>query len=249
MSRSIRTPVLLLGAVLVAACSNDTQTDREVVTSMADGTVATSMSGDSADERGVALVRVVNAVSDMQRVVVRGDNMMELPAVGYQQVSPYTSIDQNWTRFEVSGAPGGAYAPIETNREMLTDGRRYTMFILREDDGAGLKTRVLRDEISSDSSKAHVRIVHAARGTDEIRVLARGGDTLFDDIQYGTDAGYEDIEPWSGTLEFRSEDGNRQLLSLPNIDFQAGTSYTIVVTRKGAGALSAFWFADTPALQ
>lgn len=249
MSRCIRTPVLLLGAVLVAACSNDAQTDREVVTSMADGTVATSISGDSADERGVALVRVVNAVPDMQSIVVRGDNLLELPAVEYQKVSPYTNIDQNWTRFEVSGASGGAYAPIETNREMLTDGRRYTMFVLREDDGAGLNTRVLRDEISSDSSKAHVRILHAARGTDEINIIARGGETLFDDINYGEEAGYEDIEPWTGTLEFRSEEGNRQLLSLPNINFQAGTSYTIVVTRKGAGTLAAFWFADTPALR
>jgi hypothetical protein len=249
MSRSIRTPVLLLGAVFVTACGNDAQTDREVVTSTADGTVATSMSGDSADARGVALVRVVNAVPDMQRLVVRGDNMREMPAVDYQKVSPYTSIDQNWTRFEVSGDPGGAYAPVETNREMLTDGRRYTMFILREDDGAGLNTRVLRDDISSDSSKAHVRVVHAARGTEEINVVARGGETLFDGIDYGSDEGYEDLAPWSGTLEFRSEDGNRQLLSLPNIDFQAGTSYTIVVTRKGTGGISAFWFADTPTPQ
>lgn len=249
MSHFIRTPVLLLSAVLVTACGNDTQTDREVVTSMADGTVGTSMSGDSADERGVALVRIVNAVPDMQRVVVRGDNMLEMPSVEYQKVSPYTTIDQNWTRFEVSGDPGGAYAPIETNRELLTDGRRYTMLILREDDGAGLNTRVLRDDISSDSSRAHVRIVHAARGTDGINIVARGGETLFDGINYGSDGNYEDLAPWSGTLEFRSTDGNRQLLSLPNIDFQAGTSYTIVVTRQGAGALAAFWFADTPALQ
>lgn len=249
MSHSLRTPILLLGAILVTACGNDTQTDRDVVTSMADGTVGTSMSGDSADERGVALVRIVNAVPDMQRVVVRGDNMREMPSVEFQKVSQYTTIDQTWTRFEVSGEPGGAYAPIETNREMLTDGRRYTLFILREEDGAGLNTRVLRDDISSDSSKAHVRIVHAARGINEFNVVARGGETLLDGIDYGADASYEDVAPWSGTLEFRSDDGNRELLSLPNIEFRAGTSYTIVVTRKGAGSLAAFWFADTPALQ
>jgi hypothetical protein len=241
--------VLLVGTVFVAACGRDTQTDRDVVTSMADGTVATSISGDSADERGVALVRVVTAVPDMQRVVVRGDNLRELPAVDYQQVSPYTSIDRNWVRFEVSSTSAGPYTAIDTNREMLTDGRRYTMLILREEDGAQLTTRILRDQISADGSKAHLRLIHAARGTEEINVVARGGETLIDGVDYGSDGDYEDVLPWSGTIELRSEDGNRLLLTLPNIEFQAGTSYTLVVTRRNAGALSAFWFADTPAVQ
>ncbi len=246
MIRTIRTPMFLLGAVLVTACSTDSQTEEEVVTSMADGTVATSMSGDAANERGVALVRVVNAVPDLQRLTIRGDNMLELPAVDYKSVSPYQSIDQNWTRFEVSGAAGGAYAPIETNREMMSDGHRYTMFIVRDDDGAALSSRILRDDISSDSSKAHVRVIHAARGTDDINVIARGGESFFDGISYGSDAAYTDIDPWRGTLEFRAEDGNRQLVSLPELDLQAGTSYTIVLARKSAGTLEAFWFADTP---
>lgn len=249
MIRFIRTPALLLGAVLLAACGKDTQTEDAVTTSMADGTVGTSMSGDSADERGVALVRVVNAVPDMQRLMIRGDNMLELPAVDYKSVSPYQNIDQNWTRFEVSGAPGGAYSPMETNRELLTDGHRYTMFVLREEDGGELTTRIVRDEISSDATKAHVRIIHAARGTDEITVVAAGGETLFDGINYGSEAGYKDVDPWKGTLEFRTEDGNRQLLTMPNIDLQAGTSYTIVFARKAAGALEAFWFSDTPVPQ
>ncbi len=249
MIRSIRTPVLLLGAVMLAACGKDSQTEDAVTTSTADGTVATSMSGDSADARGVALVRVVNAVPDMQRLMIRGDNMLELPAVEYKNVSPYQTIDQNWNRFEVSGAPGGAYAPIETNREMLSDGHRYTMFILREEEGTELKTRILRDDISSDTTKAHVRVIHAARGTDEINVVARGGETLFDGINYGTDDGYSDLTPWKGTLEFRTEDGNRQLLTLPGIDLKAGTSYTIVLARKNASTLEAFWFADTPVSQ
>jgi hypothetical protein len=197
----------------------------------------------------VALVRVVNAVPDLQQLMIRGDNMMELPAVDYQKVSPYQNIDQNWTRFEVSGAPGGAYAPIETNREMLSNGHRYTMLILREEEGTELKTRILRDEISSDATKAHVRVIHAARGTDEINVVAAGGETLFDGINYASEAGFKDLTPWKGTLEFRTEDGNRRLLTMPAVDLQAGSSYTIVLTRKNASTLEAFWFADTPAPQ
>lgn len=246
MIRTIRTPVILLGAVFAAACSPDAQTEDEVTTSMADGTVATSISGDSADARGVALVRVVNAVPDMQTVTVRADDMRSMPAVEYQTVTPYTNIDANWARFEVSGGPGGTYAPLETNREVMADGHRYTMVVLREEDGAELKTRVLRDEISDDATKAHVRVIHAARGIDEINVVAQGGEEIFDGVNYSNEAGFEDIDPWSGTLEFRTEDGNRRIATLPNVNLQAGTSYTIVLTRKDANTVEAFWFSDTP---
>ncbi len=246
MIRTIRTPVILLGAVFAAACSPDAQTESEVTTSMADGTVATSISGDSADARGVALVRVVNAVPDARSVTVRADDMRSMPAVDYKKVTPYTNIDANWARFEVSGGTAGTYAPLETNREVMADGHRYTMVVLREEDGAELKTRVLRDEISSDASKAHVRVIHAARGIDEVNVVAQGGETIFDGINYSNEGGFKDFDPWTGTLEFRTEDGNRRIATLSDVNFKAGTSYTVVLTRKDAKTVEAFWFSDTP---
>ncbi len=244
MLKLIRTPVVLFGAAMMVACGGDAQTEGEVTTEMADGTVATSMSGDAADERNVALLRVVNAAPDLGELRIRGDNMRQLPAVGYQKVSEYQTIDDNWNRFEVSGAADGTYGPLETNREMMTDGFRYTMIVLRENDGAELTTRILRDEISSDNSKAHVRVIHAAPGTDEIKVVAQGGETLFSGVNFGNDGGFEDVNPWSGTLQFRSEDGDREVLTLPNVTLEAGTSYTIVVTRKRPSGVEAFWFSD-----
>lgn len=248
MLKAIRTPVVLLGAILVSACGGDAQTEREVTTEMADGTVATSMSGDAADERNVALLRVVNAAPDLSQLRIRGDNMQQLPAVEYQKVSDYQTISDSWNRFEVSGATDGIYAPLETNRGMMIDGFRYTMIVLREEDGGELSTRILKDEISADNSKAYVRVIHAARGTDEINVVAQGGDTLFNGLNFGSEGGFENVDPWSGTLEIRTEDGNRQLLSLPNVVFEAGTSYTIVVTRRAASGIEAFWFSDKQAV-
>ncbi len=244
MMKSFRTPIVVLGAALFVACGGDAQTEGEVTTEMADGTVATSMSGDAADEREVALLRVVNAAPDIDQLRIRGDNMQQLPAVDYQKVSEYQTIDNNWNRFEVSGTVDGTYGPLETNRAMMVDGFRYTMVVLRDEDGGELSTRILRDEISADNSKAHVRVIHAARGTDEINVVAQGGETLFDDLEYGNEGGFEDVDPWTGTLEFRTEDGDRQLLTLPNVMLEAGTSYTIVLTRKGAAGVEAFWFSD-----
>lgn len=251
MMHSMRMPAVLLGAALFSACSGDAKTEGRVTTTTSDGTVATSMSGEAADERGVALVRVANATANIDNMQIRGDNGQLLPAVKYKTVSDYQRIDKSWNRFEVSGTQGGAYLPVETNREMLTDGHRYTMVVMREEDNAELKTRILRDDISADTTKSHLRVIHAARGTDEISVVAQGGETILKGVNYGSEAGFTDVTPWSGTLEIRTANDNRRLLTLPNFALQAGSSYTIVLSRKGAGALESFWFSDAqrPAVQ
>jgi hypothetical protein len=235
-----------LAAVLVlAACNREAQTEREVRTETSTGEASTSISGDSADKRGQALVRVVNAAAVAPTLTVRADETHSLPAVEYGEVSPYQMIDRNWVTFQVSGTPGGTYEPLVTNREMLTDGHRYTIVVMRDKDATGYETRILRDEISSDMSRAHLRVIHAASGVDEISVMARGGETLFDGVNYASEAGFKDVMPWMGTLEFRTEDGNRLVASLPKLDMRAGRSYTVVLARDDAGKLKAFWFEDS----
>ncbi len=230
--------------MIVAGCAKDSQTKDAVVTQTANGTVATSMSGDSADSRGQALVRVVNAAPDSKGLIVRSDETHMLPAVEFMKVTPYQAIDRNWVTFQVRGDRSGEYAPLETNRELLTDGNRYSMFVLRDTDGMKYVTRVVRDDISSDATRSHIRVIHAAPGLEEVNVVARGGEKLFDGVNFKSEAGFKDIVPWSGTLEFRSEDGNRVLLTMPSVDLKAGKSYTIVLTRDGKGKLRTFWFDD-----
>lgn len=231
-------------AVLVSACSRDAQTSKEVETGGPEMAASTSMSGDSADKRGEALVRVVNAAADSKELVVRSDDAHALPAVEYTKVTAYQPIDRNWVKFEVRGVPTGAYTPLATNREMLTDGNRYSIIVMHDKDGAAYDTRVLRDEISGDATKAHIRVIHAAPGVDEVNVVQRGGEKLFDGVNFTSEAGFKAVDAWKGTLEFRSEDGNRVLLTMPNVDLQLGKSYTIVLSRDAKGKLQTFWFED-----
>jgi hypothetical protein len=231
-------------ALTVAACSRDAQTEEQVETRTSAGDASTSISGDAADKRGQALVRIANAVPASNGLIVRSDDAHTLPGVDYKKVSEYQPIDNNWVTFEVGSQPAGTYAPIETNREMLTDGHRYTMVVMRADDGAGYRTRIVRDDISTDQTRAHLRVIHAAPTLDEINVVARGGEELFDGINFTSEAGYKDVTPWEGTLEFRSEDGNRLLGTLANVALRAGVSYTVVVASARDGKVETFWFED-----
>lgn len=233
----------LAAAALVTAC-RDAQTDKEVTTRTSSGDAAVSISGDSADKRGVALIRVVNTVPGQERLVVRADRDHQLTAAGYKTVTDYQPIDRNWVTFEIGASGDSAFTPLATNREMLTDGHRYTIVVMR-DSAKNYETRVLRDEISDDTTSARLRVVHAARGVDEVNVVQRGAETLIDGVNFASEGGYKSVNPWNGTLEIRSESGNRLLLAIPNMSLEAGRSYTIVLTRTAAGKLESFRFDDS----
>lgn len=244
----MRTHILATAFVIAAfgtAACRDAQTGEEVSTRTSTGDVSRSMSGDSADRRGVALVRVVNAVPDAGHVIVRADEAHALAAAAYGTVTPYETIDRNWVTFQVGTTDSGTFAPLATNREMLTDGFRYTIVVMRDSGTTGWETRILRDEIALDSANARVRVIHAARGIGEITVVRRGGATLFDGINFTSEAGFTTLPPWRGTLEVRTEDGNRLLHSIPNAVLEAGRSYTIVLTRSDTGRLRSFRFDDS----
>jgi hypothetical protein len=233
----------LFAAAAFAAC-REAQTEKDVTTRSSTGDAAVSMSGDSADKRGVALVRVLNAVPGQNRLVVRADRDHQLTAAEYKTVTEYQPIDRNWVTFEIGTSGDSVFEPLATNREMLTDGHRYTIVVMR-DSAKGYETRVLRDEISDDSTMAQVRVIHVARGIDEVNLVLRGADTIVDGVNYTMEAGYKAVKPWNGTLEIRAESGNRLLHSIPDVALQGGRSYTIVLTRNAAGKLESFRFDDS----
>jgi len=242
---SLRTTAVAVATLLVTqACAKDSQTEKSVETTTSDGQISASMSGDSADKRGVALVRVVNAVPDSKELQIRADDQRMLPMVGFQKVSGYTPIDATWATFQIGGASSAAFLPLNTNREMLTDGHRYTIVVLRSEDGSTYDTRVMKDAIETEAGKARLRVVHAAPGAGEVQIRAKGGETLFEGLDYGDDDGFKSLDPWSGMLEVRSNDGKTLLLSTPKLMLDAGKSYTVVVSRTTAGKLEAFWFED-----
>jgi hypothetical protein len=241
-TRRLAGGALAAASVLLAGC-RDAQTEREVTTRTSAGEMI-SPSGDSADRMGVALVRVVNAAPTTDRIIVRSDPEHILATVEYLNVTPYQSIDRNWTTFEITTVDTGTYEPLATNREMLTDGFRYTLVVMRDNDEAEFTTRILRDEISDDSAHSFLRVVHAANGIDGISVVMRGGETVFDGINFMSEAGFQARDAWKGTLEIRSTDGNRLLLEIPEFSLDAGSSHTLVLTRSGTGKLETFHFSD-----
>lgn len=233
------------GSALFGGCGDQAQTEQAVNTQgPAAAAPGQSMSGDEADRRDQALVRVVNAVASMPQLTVRWDSGAALPPVAYRKVSEYMPITRTIATFQVRNGSADTFAPVATNRELLVDGHRYTLIVSRDVDGSGLVTRIVRDDVTSDSSQAHVRVIHAAPGVGEVSVSRGANDMLFEDIDSGDEAGYKSIAPTTATLNIMNDSTRATAATLTNVALKRGVSYSIVVARNARNGIDAFWFSD-----
>ncbi|MEO8448911.1 MAG: DUF4397 domain-containing protein [Gemmatimonadota bacterium] len=227
-----------MGLALLAACSG-AKTDKPVVTNAADTTV--SASGVDAARRGKSMIRLVNAVPGAAAVDLTADDKSVFTAVAYKSVTPYAEIGDNMVKMKLQGAGG---APLAENSETMTDGYRYTVVALPKKD-SGVELKVVRDEVVPDSGKVKLRVIHAAPGMGEIDVLVPGQrDPLFDNINYGTEAGYKELAPMTGVLEIRGEHGS-QSVRLKSMKYEAGKAYTVVISGPAGRKAEVTVFDDT----
>lgn len=155
----------------------------------------------------------------------------------YKSVTPYREVDGERYTFRLRPAGVAQGTPLATNSEGLDDGDYYTVFAVPDERGRAT-LRVVEDDFSQPSQgNARVRVVHAAGDLSELDVYATGKkDELFDGVDFQSVTNYDEVEPWSGTLEIRAEDQTAGLLTVPNVAFAAGKVYTVVIAGSVKGA-------------
>ncbi len=239
---SIAGAVALAG--MLAGCAGDQQSESAVESSGAGLEASVSISGDSADALDVALLRVVNAAPGVASMSIRADSVSMLPNVSYKAASAYERLPDGWRQMEASDGATNQWGILDANNEMLVAGHRYSMFVLPGEDGTGYDTRIVRDDVPEDREHALVRVVHAAKGVDEVTLFAGAReDALVDDVGMADDSDYESVDPFSGNLEIRTDDG-RVLATLNAVQLSGGSAYTIVLTTSRTGSAEAFWIRD-----
>ena len=197
---------------------------------------------DSLEVENVALVRMVHAAPGIGDVAVSSEDQQMFSSVGFKEITDYRKLEQILARFRL--VAGTNDTTVITNLEILLDGSRYTLFAM-PDDKNGVQLRVLRDELMPDSGMARIRLVHALHGADKVDVGIEGQeDVLFDDIEFGLEAGFRDIAPAAVTLVVRASEGDSRLHRFP-IEIEVGHAYTIVLTRTNRGAVEVITVDDS----
>ncbi len=234
--------IFVLGVTTLALGCAGAQTEDPVVTRSADGK-SPSPSGVAAAKRGASFVRFVNALPGSAPLGVTSDGKDLFGAVDFRSVTAYQEMRDNMTTFSLRAANGSD--EMATNNESMTDGFRYTIVALPNEQG-GASIRVFRDELVTDTAKARVRVIHAAPGLEDVDLAVRGQrEALFDNIAYSREAGFRDVDPMSASFEIRTDNGGPNLLRLPRLTLKAGRSYTIILTGSTPAKLSTIVFDDT----
>jgi len=226
---------LVLGGLMIfAAACNETRDTGTVTTKSKEGTTV-APNAEVVEERDNALVRVVNAIPGTTTNIYAGDSLA-FANVAYKTTTAFKEMPDDYFGFRV--VKPGANVQENTmaeNREKLSNGGHYTIIAVadsNEDADSFGEIRVLHDGLKPmTDGKARVRFINAVADLgDEISVFRRGNDNaLVNGVNFKNEAGWNDEDPWTGTLEVRSEDKKRVLATIPNAKFAAGESYTFII--------------------
>lgn len=225
-----RAPAFAALALLALTAGCEKKTGADDVT---DGAVASDSS-----REGSSMVRLVNTVPSDAAVDVYADDAPAFSGVAFKAVTPYQTLKDNLVTLELrapGSTPGDTAGPIAQNREMLSDGDRYTVVVLPAEDADGEPTlRVLEEPTDAgEAGKARLRVVNAARGVETFDVfLPASTDPFFDDVDFRTEAGFKDMDAGTSRIVIRADDNGPVLLTLPERAFEAGKTYTIILTNK-----------------
>lgn len=249
MRHTFRFALLPAAALALAACNGSR--DDQMVESETEGDSSVAASSNVAAARDNAQIRVVHAVPGGSAVDVYAGDQSTFSSVEFKAVTPYRELGANLPQFKVleSGATPTS-TPIAENREVVIDGQYYTLIAIPKSEGEGVDLKALRDDpTGGDSTKAHVRVVNAARGLDDLDVRIQGkDDALFDDIDFSTEAGFADVDPGTVTIVITAEDSSKELLRISDIVLEAGKSLTLVLTHPSVNStkLEAIRVTDAP---
>lgn len=224
------------GLILFAAACNETRDTGAVTTETSSGS-NTAPNAEGVEERDNALVRVVNAIPGGSASVY-ADTMLAFGNLAYKGVSEWKEMPDDYYGFRVTSSGATVRGDsLAENREKLSNGGHYTIIALPDEDPSDSEAdeygelRVLDDELKPlTDGKARVRFINAIAGLDdEISVYPAGSDNaLVDGVNYKMEAGWNEEDPWQGTLEVRTEDRSAPLATIENVNLEAGKSYTFV---------------------
>jgi len=223
------------GALIFAAACSESRDTGAVTTTTNEGT-STTPTAEAVEERDNALVRVVNAIPGQATDIYAGDSLA-FSNVAFKSVTEFKEMPDDYFGFRVV-KPGMSVQDntLAENREKLGDGAHYTIVAIPDnnDDADSFgELRVLHDDLKPiTSGKARVRFIHAVPGLDdELSIFPRGSDNpLVDGVNFKMEAGWNEEDPWSGTLDIRTEDNKTRVGTIPNVKLEANRTYTFVLT-------------------
>jgi hypothetical protein len=222
-------------AVLAGASCRREASQTEPARTTTEGGTTTAPASKDAAERDMTLVRAVNAVPAPAPADVYADEMKVFEGVAYKEVTPYKELQDNDVTFKLQlGDPPGQ--SVDEEKEMLLDGRHYTVMAMPGGRNQAPTLKVLADEITPpELGKVKIRVVNASPDDRDVAVVVSSQkDPIITGVGSADNTSYKEIEPYTGKLILRDEEKNAVVAEVP-ASLEAGKLYTVIVLGRTAG--------------
>jgi LPXTG-motif cell wall-anchored protein len=195
-----------------------------------------------------ARVRVVHASPDAPAVDVWVNGSVAFSNAPFKGITDYASLAPD--TYNVQVTPTGATEPVVIEADLALDASTdYTVVAV----GllADIEPLVLVDNNGAPAAgKAHVRFVHASPDAPAVDIaVANGGPVLFSNVPFKGVGDYLPVDAGTYDLEARVAGTETVALSVPGVQLNDGTVYTIFAMGlvEGDPALTAVASADAVA--
>ena len=173
----------------------------------------------------MARVRVVHASPDAPAVDVWVNGNVAFSNAPFKGITVYAALDTG--SYQVQVTPTGATEPVVIDATLdLAGGTDYTVVAVGQ--LANIEPLVLVDNNSAPAAgKAHVRFVHASPDAPAVDIAVTGGPVLFSNVPFKGVGDYLPVDAGTYDLEARVAGTQDVALSVPGVQLNEGTVYTI----------------------
>ncbi|QCR23495.1 DUF4397 domain-containing protein [Pontibacter sp. SGAir0037] len=196
--------LILLPALALSSCNDDDTTEPTVYQ---------------------AQVMAVHASPDAPGVDLLVDDVkVNSSALVYPNNTNYLEVPEGTRNIKVNAA-GTSTSVIDADLD-LERNKFYTIFAA--DMLSEIKPIVLEDDLTMPASgQSHVRFVHLSPDAPAVDVAVQGGPVLFSNRSFESATAFTPVAGGTYNLEVRPAGSTDVVLSVPNVQLQAGKIYTI----------------------
>jgi hypothetical protein len=192
-----------------------------------------------------AQVRVLHGSGDAPAVDVYAGRDRVVEGLEFASITPYLEVPAGEYRIRV--VPAGATlqeGPVVIDARLTFEADTATTVAATGSLAEGIIPQVLLDDPSPSVEDAQARVVHFAFDAPAVDIAPVGGDPIIGGLAYPSASGYADLPPGTYELEVRAAGSPDVVVTLPPLEFAAGTSSSAFAV----GSLEAGTFTVVPAL-
>ncbi len=178
----------------------------------------------SVQQEKPARVRVLHAAPGIGNVDIYLNGMRILKNFPYKKLTHYLSLPKGKYQIDVYPVDNLTSTLMSRKVEVAPD-KMYTLAATGSDKNFYLLA--FEDEPHVPTGEAKLRFVHLSPDTPPVDVAVKHGDTAFSAIPFRKATPYLGVTPMTLDLEVRPTGSDQTALSLPNVQLQPNTTYSI----------------------